>query len=269
MDIVTWKGLINMGIPQTIATSSFGFDLLDDNVHVWCASLRQPAHIVERLFSMLSSDEKARARRYQFEYLQKSFTVARGILRFLLSRYVGLQSDQLEFVYLRGGKPRLSEKHERNVFFNLSHSNEIVLYAFSGTQNVGVDIEHIRPVEDLATIAEHNFSTREIVDLKKLPPQKVLEGFFNCWTRKEAYVKALGSGLSFPLQEFDVSLQPGDPAKLLSVCGSAWEARRWSMAELHPMAGYAAALVVEGIPGNIVYRECNGLDLFMDRQELK
>ena len=253
-----------MLIPQTIPTFSAGLDLVEEDIHVWCASLRQPADIVERLFTMLSGDEKARAGRYQFEYLQQSFIVARGILRCLLARYMGLQPDQLAFVYLREGKPQLSEKFDRQVFFNLSHSKELVLYAFSRSRKVGIDIEYIRAVDDLMMIAGHHFSTREMIDLKSLPPHKRLQGFFNCWTRKEAYIKAIGTGLSFPLQEFDVSLQPGKPARLLRVRGSVRAAERWSMTELKPMDGYAAALVSEGIPGSILYREWNGPDLFMD-----
>jgi 4'-phosphopantetheinyl transferase len=254
----------NMSILQTISGGPAKFAFLHDDVHVWCAPLGQPSHVVEQLFNTLSSDEKERAKRYKFEYLQRAFTVARGMLRLLLARYLALQPEELEFVYMREGKPQLSEKHNRKVFFNLSHSNELVIYAFSSVRKVGIDIEYIRPVDDLDMIAVHNFSVREITDLKTLPPQKILKGFFNCWTRKEAYIKAIGDGLSFPLQEFDVSLNPGEPAKLLSVCGSVEEARYWSMTELHPRKGYAAALVVEGVPGNIVYREWNGLDLFID-----
>ena len=113
-------------------------------------------------------------------------------------------------------------------------------------------------------IAKRFFSPLEIKMLELLPPSERIEGFFNCWTRKEAYIKATGDGISFPLQEFDVSLKPGEHAKLLSIRGSTQEAARWSMVELFPAAEYAAALVVEGNVRNLVYREWNGLDHFIN-----
>jgi len=252
-----------------MATFLQGLTLSDEDVHVWCVSLQQPSHIIEQLTCVLSANEKERAARFHFEHLQKSFIVARGVLRVLLANYLGLQPAQLEFTYLPTGKPQVSKNLNKRIFFNLSHSNEYALYAFSRNRKVGVDIEYIRPIEDLEKIAENNFSAKENFELKMLPPEKILESFFNCWTRKEAYIKALGAGISFPLQEFDVSLKPGKPAKLLSVYGNAREAARWSMSELHPAAGYAAALVVEGSACDILCCEWNGLDHFYNTEEPK
>jgi 4'-phosphopantetheinyl transferase len=184
---------------QIKATSSYDFKLSRREVHVWCASLLQPAHVDEQLYGLLSRDEKVRAERYYFTHLQQSFVVSRGVLRILLAHCTDLQPEQLAFIYLHAGKPELSEKHDPKVFFNLSHSNELALYAFSCTRNVGIDIEYIRPVDDPSLIAERNFSTHETDELKKLSPVKVLDGFFNCWTRKKAYIKAIGDGISFPL----------------------------------------------------------------------
>jgi 4'-phosphopantetheinyl transferase len=246
------------------AASLMDFKLSQDEVHVWCASLKQPAQQVEQFYELLFQDEKDRAGRYYFEHLRQSFIVARGVLRFLLARYTGLQAEQLEFTYQEAGKPQLSWKCDRKIFFNLSHSHEFALYAFSSTRNVGVDLEYIRPADDLAFIAERNFSSHEIAELKTLSPDKTTQGFFNCWTRKEAYIKAIGDGISFPLQEFDVSIKPGEPAKLLSIHGNAQEAARWSMVELYPAVGYAAALVVEGSAQNVVYREWSRLDHFIN-----
>lgn len=244
-----------MSVSYEMATSLQGLTLSDDDVHVWCVSLQQPIHIIEQLDCLLSSDEKARAARYHFDYLQQSFIMARGILRILLAGYLNLQPAQIEFTYLRAGKPRLSENLKKSIFFNLSHSHELVLYAFSPTRNVGIDIEHIRPIEDLRQISENNFSATENLELKTLPAEKISEGFFNCWTRKEAYIKAIGDGISFPLQQFDVSLKPGEPARLLRVRGDRQEAARWSMYELHPAENYVGALAVEGSACNVEYRQ--------------
>jgi 4'-phosphopantetheinyl transferase len=253
-----------MAVPQGLVASSQDFKLSHDDVHVWCASLLQPVPVIRQLSTLLSSDEQERASRFRFENLQQSFIVARGVLRLLLARYTDFHPKDLVFTYLAAGKPQLSEQTALPVFFNLSHSHELVLYAFSSTPNVGIDIEHVRQVDDMELIAERNFSAHEALELKSVSPEKISEGFFNCWTRKEAYIKAIGNGISFPLGEFDVSLIPGEPAKLLSIHGSVLEADRWSMVELHPAAGYTAALVVEGNVANIVNREWNRLDHFID-----
>lgn len=259
------KAVNKMAVPHTSTMTSRDFTLSDHDVHVWCASLQQPTVVVDQLTRILSSDEKDHAARYHFEHLQRSFIVARGILRVLLGHYLHIQPAQVEFTYLREGKPQLSERHAQKVSFNLSHSHELVLYSFSSSRNIGIDVEHIRPMEDLELIAEHNFSTREIAELKKLSSHHKLDGFFNCWTRKEAYIKAIGNGVSFPLQQFDVSLNPGEPAKLLSILGSEQEAAHWSMFELHPANGYTAALVVQGSGCEVSYRECDQFDPLLYR----
>ncbi len=245
-----------MVTPQSMTSSSYDFKWSQREFHVWCASLFQPAHVVEHLYGLLSGDEKSRAKRYYFAHLQQYFVVASGVRRSLLARYTDLQPEQLAFTYLQAGKPELSEKQDPKVFFNLSHSNDLVLYAFSGIRNVGIDIEYIRPVDDLELIAERNFSAYETVELKKISPDQVLDGFFNCWTRKAAYIKAMGNGITFPLQDFDMSLGPGELAKLLSH-GSMQEAARWSMVELHPADGYVAALAVEVSAPLVTNREWN------------
>lgn len=254
---------------QSMTHTSYAIQPMEDEVHVWCASLKQPAHLVQWLYGLLSSAEKTRAGRYHFQHLRQSFVVARGVLRLLLSRYIDLPPHELEITYHKAGKPQLSETHGRTVFFNLSHSHELALYAISSTHKVGIDLEYIRPVEDLIQIAERNFSAQETAELKSLAPDQTLRGFFHCWTRKEAYIKAIGAGVSFPLHEFDVSLTPGEPAKLIQVAGSTQEAARWSMVDLSRPDGYAAALVAEGNIRNIAYREWDQLDHFVNHQESK
>jgi 4'-phosphopantetheinyl transferase len=243
-----------------MATSLQGLTLSDDDVHVWCVSLPQASEITEQLACLLSTDEKARAERYHFEHLRNYFIVARGMLRILLAGYLDLQPAQIEFTYLQAGKPQLSEKINKQIFFNLSHSHELALYAFSRNKNVGIDIEHIRPIDDLEQIAERTFSAMENSELKTLPTEKMLEGFFNCWTRKEAYIKAIGDGFSFPLQQFDVSLKPGEPAKILRVYGNAQKAARWCMVELRPAVDYVGALACEGTAAKLSYRNWKVLD---------
>jgi 4'-phosphopantetheinyl transferase len=165
-------------------------------------------------------------------------------LRKILSAYLALAPDELRFVYNEYGKPFISDDQNRGALsFNLSHSNGMALYAVTRGRVVGIDIEYIR--EDFATleIAEHFFSKDEVAALKSLPTDQRTIGFFNCWSRKEAFIKAKGMGVSYPLDRFTVSLVPGEPPALLKVDDDMREARRWKMYELKPGANYAAALI--------------------------
>jgi 4'-phosphopantetheinyl transferase len=216
-------------------------------VHVWRVPLDIPASVRTALHETLSPDERDRAGRYRFDRDRNRFTVGRGVLRLLLGSYLGIPPDRPRLCYGAQGKPALAnEGGEWDLQFNLSHSQGLALVAFSPGRALGVDLEQIRP--DLAEdrIAESFFSRQEVATLRALPPEQQAEAFFACWTRKEAYIKALGGGLSISLDSFDVSLAPGAPAALLRVRDDPGEASRWSLRELDPGPGFAGALVVEG-----------------------
>jgi len=218
-----------------------------DEVHVWRAALDAKASDVQRLQQVLSEDEQARAGRFYFQKDREHFIVARGLLRAILGRYLKLDPSQLQFRYTPHGKPFLDIETDRDELrFNVSHSHGIALYAITLKKELGVDVEWIRPDFANEQIAEHFFSHREIAALRALPASKQTEAFFNCWTRKEAYIKARGEGLSLSLDQFNVSLSPGEPARLVSTDGDAHEALRWSLQSLFPGSGYVAALAVAG-----------------------
>jgi 4'-phosphopantetheinyl transferase len=128
----------------------------------------------------------------------------------------------------------------------LSHSQSLALYAFTYERDVGIDVEYIRPIAEFEDIAERFFSRQEYTALHALTAEKKLEAFFNCWTRKEAFLKATAVGLAQPLNQFEVSLVPGEPAVLLSVDGDFQKAAPWSLQDLKPAGGYTAALAVRG-----------------------
>ena len=216
-------------------------ELRADEVHVWLARLDE--YSVDSLRSLLTADELARADRFHFDKDRNHYTVARGLLRKLLASYLALEPAGLRFSYAEKGKPAL-EGSQLN--FNLAHSHGMAVYAFALGREVGIDLEFIR--EDLADekIAERFFSQSEIDVLTKLPLELRKQAFFDCWTRKEAYIKARGEGLSMPLDEFDVSLAPGAEAALLRNHKDPEEVRRWSMRSLAVPAGYVAALVASG-----------------------
>src|SRR5579872_1541004 len=180
-------------------------------VHVWRADLDLPAERIESLSQILSADERVRASRFRYDIDRNRFVVAHGALRILLARYLGAKPYAIEFSQNEFGKPLLNHNHSKELHFNLSHSGTLALFAFARAE-VGVDIERIRPEFTTEQIAERFFSTDEVNDLRALPIHLQAVGFFNCWTRKEAYIKAWGKGLSMPLSDFAVSLRPGDPA---------------------------------------------------------
>jgi 4'-phosphopantetheinyl transferase len=222
-------------------------ELEGDEVHVWRARSYQPPSLVQSLWRILSADERERAERFHFQRDRERFIVTRGFLRTILSRYLDVPPDQLCFCYSSYGKPTLAgESNRRALRFSLSHSHELALYAVTCGREVGIDIEYVHAKWGTVHVAERFFSPREVIILRSLPASMQTGGFFNCWTRKEAYVKARGEGLSFPLDQFDVSLVPGEPAVLVSTAGDPQEASRWSLRELYPAQGYAAALAVEG-----------------------
>jgi 4'-phosphopantetheinyl transferase len=216
-------------------------------VHVWRASLNHPQNRLQQLRGTLSADEAERAARFHFERDRQHFIAARGLLREILSRYLKLSPDDLRFKYTSYGKPYLTDECGGAwLRFNVSHSGELALYALSRERELGVDIEQLRTDIEHQQIASQFFSEQEIAALHALPTDLQHEAFFLCWTRKEAYIKGIGEGLSLPLHSFDVSLTPGAPAALLAVRGDAQEAARWTLQALEPGSGYRAALVAEG-----------------------
>jgi 4'-phosphopantetheinyl transferase len=219
--------------------------LAHGEVHLWRASLAQTPDALSRLHSTLSPDESAKAARYHFPRHRDHYIAARGLLRRLLGLYLSRPPQSLQFSYGAYGKPSLDGAEDLR--FNLSHSHELVLYAFARGRDVGVDLEHMRADFASEDIAARFFSALEVSMLGTLPTQKArVRAFFNCWTRKEAYIKARGEGLSHPLDEFDVSLIPGEPAALLGTRGDPRELTRWSLHALDAGEGYAAAVVVQG-----------------------
>ncbi len=215
-------------------------------VDVWQAVLSQPASIRHHLRQSLSAAELSRAKRFHFERDRQHFIVGRGVLRDILSRYTKETPGDLHFGYTAYGKPFLDRPADSELRFNLSHSGDLALYAISHERDLGLDVEQIRPMPDALDLAARFFSARENETLQTVPPAQRHEAFFNAWTRKEAYIKALGEGLSHPLDSFDVSLRPAEPARLLAVRGDPQALHRWQLVAFTPQPGYIAALVAAG-----------------------
>jgi 4'-phosphopantetheinyl transferase len=195
---------------------------------------------------MLSKEECERTQRYHFDLDRMRYLVWRGLLRTILARYLRTQPSAIAFSYGPHGKPFLAhESADDSLYFNVSHCENLALFAFTlNNSAIGVDIERVRSMPDLLEISTRFFSARESGELTTLRSDRRQEGFFNCWTRKEAFIKAIGDGLSHPLDSFDVSLAPDTPAQVFSIQRSPAEASKWILQALTPAADYIAALAV-------------------------
>lgn len=211
---------------------------------VWAVATIAPDDVVERLAALLSPDESARAARFLFEHHRRSFTVARGMLRVLLASLSGVPAREVLFSYESKGKPRFA--NDSRIRFNVSHSHELALFAFAQDTEIGVDVEYIRSPPDIGGIAKRFFCPEEAAELATLSEPDRVESFFRCWTRKEAYIKAIGEGLSEPLHRFRVSLRAGQPAQFLHIGHDAAVAADWQMHHLEPAPGYVGALAYRG-----------------------
>ena len=201
---------------------------------------------VAALVALLTRDERQRAARITFERDRRRFIAARALLRQLLGARLGAAAESIELVYNAYGKPALARRPGApDLRFNLSHCGDVAVYGFAEAREVGVDVEAVRALEDADAIAARCFSKSEYKAYRALPERERPLGFFYCWTRKEAFIKARGSGLSQPLDGFDVSLAPGEPARILRVGRTPGARCGWTLRSLFPAPGFIGAVVVQ------------------------
>ena len=213
-------------------------------VHVYGAELDPSPAQMTALASTLSLDERTRAERFHFSRHRDRFIAARAFLRAILGRYLQVEPARLEFVYSSRGKPALAAGFDGELHFNTAHSGDLALFAVTRAGPVGVDVERIRSMPDAGQIAARFFSPRESDRLQATPDADKPAAFFNLWTRKEAWLKATGEGIASRLSQVEVTFASGEPARLIAVGGDAQAAREWSLRELKPAEGFAAALAV-------------------------
>ena len=223
--------------------------LAESELHLWRASLQVSAELLERFEATLSPSEKERAQRFRVPDARERFIAGRGILRDLLGAYLRVAPEQIELRYGADGKPSLSSVHESPLCFSVSHSQNMALFAMTRGSEVGIDVEQVRAGFGGMQIASHFFSEEEVAALAQLPPESATDGFFGCWTKKEAYVKARGQGLGIPLRSFTVKFGESQQ-ELRDENGAAW-----SCYALAPAGEFSGAVVVAGEGWKVRYLE--------------
>ncbi|MEM7585948.1 MAG: 4'-phosphopantetheinyl transferase superfamily protein [Acidobacteriota bacterium] len=220
-------------------------------VHLWSVDLHPDAKAVAAFRKLLTSQEIERAERFKFDRHRRRFIVRRGALRRLMGAYLEQDPAAVRFEEGEKGKPFVPQPEAppaQMLHFNLTDSKDLAVYAITRGAELGVDVEILRPMPDALSIAEHFFAADEREDLRGVPETERSAAFFNCWTRKEAYIKAIGEGLSEPLDRFCVTLKPEQPARFIHLGGDSRRARDWSLYHMLPEPGAVGALALEG-PG--------------------
>ena len=226
----------------------------DGETHIWRAFLEEKSLPMLALFNVLAIDEQNRASKYLFKKDREHFIVARGALRMILSRYLGIQPDKICFSYNSYGKPELniSEAGGNTLQFNVSHSGGVALYAITRAREIGIDIEYMREANASLDVADRFFSSLEVSIIRGLPSCLQTAAFFTCWTRKEAYIKAIGMGLARSLSDFSVFILQRSPTDSLSINDIRLD-DKWSLMTLPTEPDFMAALAVAGPIGTLRY----------------
>ena len=225
-------------------------DISTDELHIWHASLEQTTIGLRELEACLSGEESARADRFYSRKDRDAYVVSHGVLHCILSKYLGVDPSSVSFKHDHCGKPCVSpEINSMRLSFNMSHSGNFAVYGIKIDSLIGVDIEYMRPDVDIDSISEYAFTSAEREELGSLCTEERICGFYNCWTRKEALVKAIGRGISISLTDFDVTLSPGVLPRLLRVAGNIDSPENWRIFDINVKDSYAGAVAVID-PGN-------------------
>lgn len=217
--------------------------LSDNAIHVWQIDLRADAALISQCLVVLDADEQERAARYLADVHRNRFIIARSSLRLLLGRYLGRAARDVAFAYNAHGRPELSPTPLPPLAFNLSHSGDTAMLAVTRLSAVGIDLEYHRKPDRIADLAERFFAAAEVRQWRALPDELRIAGFFTGWSRKEAYIKAHGRGLNYPLDRFVISLDPREPARIVETVDDPSEATGWRIENLDCPADCSAALV--------------------------
>ncbi len=216
------------------------------NVHIWLASIEEEAGSLEYLLKILPADEEKRAERYVFEKDRKRYIIAHGILRLILARYIPIEPENILLTVKKRGKPVLNQPEYGNISFNISHSNNYIVFALALGMEIGIDIEYMKDLPNSDEIVKRFFSMKEIKEYFELTAGVRKRAFFTCWTRKESFIKATGEGFYYPLDSFSVSPDPDIKSNTVIQCGTGGE-QKWSLLDIDiEDRDYVCTVAVEG-----------------------
>jgi 4'-phosphopantetheinyl transferase len=229
---------------ERFARNSSPTVLGEREVHLWCVRLDAGPEALPRLWAILSDAERERAQRYHFDRDRCRFVAGRARLRILLGHYLNTSAEAILFEYGPHGKPCLNAGCGKGLHLNWSHSESLALFAICANEELGVDIELVRPIADSENIVRRFFCPEEVEDWLSLPPELRARGFFDCWTRKETFMKATGEGLHLPLDSFQVKFRRGEEPSIQ--LGAGVQGEEWQMFDVSPEDEYSAALAIRG-----------------------
>jgi 4'-phosphopantetheinyl transferase len=221
--------------------------VFSNQVHIWKADVCSFRKSLDLFTSWLSDEETQRWQRYLAADVRDRFLTARGLLRGIISFYTSRHPGHISFAASPLGKPYLGFPEGTGLEFSLSHSSGSILFAFSKGLPVGIDVEEIQQDMDYLMMASKFFSRSENQSILELPQSLQKQAFFNCWTRKEAYLKGMGVGLHASLQDFSVSVSPHEPAILLHPLPADDEGEPWQLFTIEPQPDYVAAGAVQSV----------------------
>jgi 4'-phosphopantetheinyl transferase len=230
------------------------YDLSREHLHLWLINVDDHDACLSHYFKLLTIDEYVRANRFKFDKDRNCFVISRACLKILLSRYLNCAVCEISFRNNQYGKPAVVLSGcETSIRFNLSHSHCHTLIAIVRDLDVGVDIEYMRENPMMREIVARCFSENECEEFKRLPETQKLQGFYNIWTRKEAFTKAVGKGILYPLNKFEVSLDPQKKAQIITINGDNDEAKFWHLHGFTPEAQYCAAVSWKGLRKDLTF----------------
>ncbi len=232
---------------------------LDQEVHVWTFKVPDTENIPSAFYALLSAKEKAKAQKFVFEKDKLVSVCARGILRHLLGLYLQQFPTDVSLEYGTYGKPYVPNT---SLKFNVSHAHKMIVFAFVHHHDIGVDVEYIKRDFNVLDIVDNYFSAQEIKAIHRYPKALQTDIFYRGWTRKEAFIKAKATGLSFPLDQFSVSLDSETSAKVYETQWDATEAKDWQLIPFETSNAYKAALAFKGNVDKVSYFDFNFNDHF-------
>ncbi|MEO6695102.1 MAG: 4'-phosphopantetheinyl transferase superfamily protein [Ignavibacteria bacterium] len=226
---------------------------MENEIHVYKIRFDKSEDEISRLTNLLSDDELEKAKKYKFKKLSDNYITARGTLRKILGRYLKVLPSIPQISYKEKGKPFIKND---DIKFNLAHTKDIAVYAFTKSDEIGIDVERIREMPDALQIANRFFSLDEYIALKEINNEQMNYTFFNCWTRKESFIKAIGEGLTYPLENFSVSSKPGDEPRILWLKNKENEVNHWALHNVEIGNEHIASLSIRNKNKKIVYLDC-------------